>query len=770
MLNWIETPPVPLTTELAEFVGGHPLVGQTLVRRGICTPQSARAFLDPNAYSPSPPEDLPDLEQAVHRIEDAIRKGEKIWVWGDFDVDGQTSTTLLVQSLRILGADPGYHIPIRALESHGVNIPNLEPILEAGADLLLTCDTGITAHAALAYAKSRDLAVIVTDHHTLSDSLPPALACVNPRRLPENHPLGTLPGVGTAFKLAEALLKRAGKETEVESLLDLVALGIVADVALQTGDTRYLLQRGLQVLRRAARPGLRAIYDLAELEAAHISEEHIGFILAPRLNALGRLDDANPAVELFSTQDPGRARVLAVHLEGLNARRQLLTSQVLGAAQKQIEQDRTLLDTPVLVLSHPEWPAGVVGIVASELVERYQRPVILLCTPPGEPARGSARSVEGIDITSAIATQQSYLQGFGGHPMAAGLSLLAENIPAFRRGLARAVEKAFHSMGGAQVSGLSIDGEIRLDEVTLDLVADFERLAPFGAGNPPLVLAAHALNIISHSLIGRDQTHRLITLQDSEGNAQKVVWWGGAAWPVPEGRFDLACTLRASNFRGQRELQVEWVDHRLLVETAIELSRPQRILLDYRSQAHPRPLLDELYAAGSIAVWAEGELQGTVQGQDRFNLAPASILAIWTTPPGSDELQTALSQVDPQKIVVFGIDPGASRPEEFLKRLAGLVKFELNRVNAPRCQTSVARLAVATAQRTTAVLAGLAWLQARGMIHIIDLNAEEATLEYGTGSPQADSAVSLAELKSILDETAAFRRYFGRTDIHLLLD
>jgi len=713
---------------------------------------------------PAPPEQLPDLEVAVDRLERAIRQRESSWVWGDFDVDGQTSTALLVQTLRLLGVDPGYHIPVRARESHGVNIPHLEPIIASGARLLLTCDTGITAHDAIDYANSGGLEVIVTDHHTLGETLPRALACVNPRRLPPTHPLGALPGVGTAFKLAEALLHRFSRGSEADQLLDLVALGIVADVAMQTGDTRYLLQRGLAVLRATQRAGLKAIYDLAEVDPACLTEEHIGFLLGPRLNALGRLDDANPAVELFTTTDPGRARVLAVHLEGLNARRQLLTSQILGAAQKQIDHDRSLLDSPVLVLSHPEWPAGVVGIVASQLTERYQRPVVLLCTPPGELARGSARSVEGIDITAAIASQRSLLSGFGGHPMAAGLSLDTENLSAFRRGLSREVGRIIQSSGISQESALQIDGSLRLDEINIDLVTDLARLAPFGAGTPALVLAVHDLTLLNKATIGRDQAHRLLTVQDSFGNTQKVVWWGGAAWPTPDSRFDLACVLRASNFRGQREVQVEWIDHRSLVEAPLELATPSRAVIDHRGQAYPRPLLDALRAAGPLAVWAEGESRAALNGQDRFTLESSPSLAIWTTPPGPDELSAVLAQVNPQQVILFGIDPANTSPEEFLKRLAGLLKFELNRVNAPRAETSLSRLAGATAQRVTAVQAGLDWLHARGMIAILSLQGDSVTVEYGIGQSQSDSASPLLRLRSILEETAAYRRFFSSAD------
>jgi len=343
MKVWLDPQEVAPTEALLNVVGGHPLVASTLMRRGIDEPEAARAFLDPSAYKPSPSFELPGMEAAAERLLAAIQQREAICVWGDFDVDGQTATTLLVSALRRLGGQVSYHIPVRAVESHGISLAALRQVLDGGVQLLLTCDTGITAHPAVDYARSRGVDVVLTDHHDLPTSpegeaapLPEASAVVNPKLLPQDHPLATLPGVGVAYKLAEALCMLAGRTGEAEESLDLVALGIVADIALLRGDTRYLLQRGLEALREARRPGLRAIMEYAELQPAWLTEDHIGYELAPRLNALGRLADANPAVELLSTQDIGRARVLALELEGLNARRKLLTSQVLQGALAQI--------------------------------------------------------------------------------------------------------------------------------------------------------------------------------------------------------------------------------------------------------------------------------------------------------------------------------------------------------------------------------------------------------------------------------------------------
>ncbi len=355
MRKWIEPSDQTIAEGLFSLTRGSLLAARALARRGYADVRLARAFLDPDCFQPAEPGEMPGLDRAKLRLWTAMQNREHILVWGDFDVDGQTATAILVETLTELGGKVSYHIPIRAKESHGVGLNVLRELLEVSNDpprLVLTCDTGISAYDAIAYANERDVDVIVTDHHELptrhagedeieeiQELLPLAYAIVSPRLLPQNHGLSGLPGAGVAYKLAEALYRHAGYPGGVSKYQDLAALGIVADVALLTGETRFLLQRGLECLRGSQRVGLQAIYEMSGLVPASMTEEQIGFVLAPRLNALGRLSDANPAVELLTTKDAGRARVLAMELEGWNSQRQLMTGQVLKAAQDQIGKD-----------------------------------------------------------------------------------------------------------------------------------------------------------------------------------------------------------------------------------------------------------------------------------------------------------------------------------------------------------------------------------------------------------------------------------------------
>lgn len=773
------------STALKQAVGGNPLVADTLARRGFSQPQAALAFLHPERYQPTPAEQLPGIQAAVDRLEQALQKQERIWVWGDFDVDGQTATTILVSMLQDLGADVRYHIPVRATESHGVNLPWLEKILQQGADLLLTCDTGITAFEAVEYASQQGLDIIITDHHELATHpgdptaavqsgtprLPPARAVVNPKLLPPGHPLATLPGAGVAYKLAEAMYARAGDTQACQALLDLAALGIVADLAIQQGETRYLLQLGLEALRQNRRLGLSTLLEIAEINPQLLTEEHISFVIAPRLNALGRLGDANPIVELFTTQDSGQARSLAYELESLNAYRKLISDQIFQGAQAQIQANPNLLDSSVLVLAHPQWEAGVLGLVASRLVESYHRPVILLKAPPGETARGSARSIEGVHITEAIARHQHLLAGFGGHPMAAGLSIPSENIPEFRRAIDQTVQEM---LGGAvQEGALQIDGYLSLDELSLELVADLERLAPFGPGNPPLALALRNVQITSHSTVGKNQEHLLLTIQDQTGNSQRVIWWQGAGWPLPEGVFDLAVSLRTTSYKGQRELQVVWLDARPSPSApeTIQAAFYQPETLDLRQELHPEQALQRLRAQiPNLQVWCEAGNPAAIDGKTRLELNAGEPLAIWTPPASPEVLRRVLHRLRPAQVILFNVNPGMDEPAAFLERLAGLVKRALNAYDGV---VELEALCAATAQHLAVVRVGLEWLQARGYIAIVSQQDDRLQLKPAdrTQPPEGQAALPQisARLKALSEESAAYRRHYAAAPLQSLV-
>lgn len=752
MRNWVEPAPIDVPLELDEWLGEQRLLAQVLVRRGITTQAAARAFLDPDTYAAASPTELPDMIPAVERVWRAISSGERICVWGDFDVDGQTATALLVSALDDLGArDVAYYIPDRQREGHGVHIESLAAYVDTGVRLVITCDTGIASHRAVAYARSRGVDVVITDHHNLPDKLPDACAIVNPKRLPQGHPLRELPGVGCAYKLVEQLYGAAA----TERFLDLVALGIVADVAIQIGDTRYLLQRGLRALRETKRPGLLKVMELADLNPAEITEQHIGFALGPRLNALGRLGDATEAVTLLTSSDPVTVEVLARQLEGLNNQRKLETSYVYNAALRMVESNRSLLDYDALVLSHTDWPGGVIGIAANRLAERFNRPVVLISASSSGIGRGSARSVAGCDITAALTENAGMLRSYGGHAMAAGLTIDTERIPAFRQALGYTVR---HMLGGAQpANALPIDEYVTLGDLSLALAHEIDRMAPFGPGNLPVTLATRDLRVRKHRVVGRSGEHLRVVVVDDAGYEQEVMWWQGDANDLPIGRFDLAYTIRVSHFSGVPEILAEWIDTRAVESAAITLGETPGIIVagDYRRSNNQHTILHNLCTDNhDLLVWREADDQ--VDGATRVQLQSSPILAVWTAPPGPDEWRGMLERVQPVQLYLFGVDPGVDTVGVFVRRLSGLVKTALKR-NVP---LAIADLAAATAQRETTIRAGLRLLVAQGHI-TVDERGEGKVILAAPGTPDKNEPDEIRhEIEWLLRETAAYRQHW----------
>ena len=763
--RWKEPAPVDVPAALRDAVGGPPVLAETLVRRGYDTPERARAFLDPRHYRPAPPADLPDMACAADRIERALRDGERIGVWGDFDVDGQTSTTLLVETLRRLGADPVFHIPVRATESHGVGVEELRGFLDKGVTLMLTCDTGVDATESVEYAAGRGVDVIITDHHDLPEELPPALAVINPKRIEGPHPLRALPGVGVAFQVARELFGRAGRIEETRDLLDLVALGVVADLAEQVDDTRFWLQVGLLVLRRTERIGLQVMMELAELNRETLSEEQISFVLGPRLNAIGRLGDANPIVELMTTDSHEAARRQVLQLERMNARRRLLTDQVFDAACDQIEADPGILDNPGLVLYHPDWPPGVIGIVASRLVERFHRPTLLLASPPDGPVRGSARSIAGCNVTAAIAACAELLDGFGGHPMAAGVSLQPERLEPFRRELQRALREQIGD--GAPAPRLLIDGVLDLGQTDLGLVDALAGLGPFGPGNRALTFASHGVTIKGVTGVGQGDAHRKVLVADRTGATRSVMWWQSGGDPPPEGRFDLAYRISARDYRGNRSLQVEWRDARpAAAPTVIASGTEPPAVVDHRAGEDAAGGLTKLMdgLAERPVIWGEDGAAEPASGRDRIE--PAQTLVVWTTPPGRDELQQVLRRAQPRTLHLFAVDPETAPADRFLHCLAGMCKHAMRHHEG---RVAFGRLAAASAHREATVRAGLAWLAGRGDLTVVRQDGEAVTLADGGQADPEAAARAEADVREMLTETAAYRRFYATTPLDELM-
>jgi single-stranded-DNA-specific exonuclease len=536
---------------LAEELGVSATLAEILVRRGYADPAAARAFLQPDHLLHSPYL-LDGMAAARRRIDRALQRGEAIAVHGDYDVDGITATFLLVEVLRDLGGDVRWHLPNRFAEGYGVSVQTVEEMAGAGVRLLITVDCGITARDAVARAKALGLDVVVTDHHE-PEGPPPECIVVTPKL--GAYPFRDLAGVGVACKLAHALLQDEGAPRvelplALRPYVDVVALGTVADIVPLRDENRSLVAMGLGRLRSAPRPGLAALMEVSGVEPASVGAGTIGFRLAPRLNAAGRLEDASRALELLGCADRDTALPIALELDGLNRERQAIEQAIAAEAVEMVPDP----PPPALVLSSSKWHEGVVGIVASRIAERFNRPTILLSEGDDE-AKGSGRSIAGFDLLAAVETGARHLLAFGGHRAACGVRLPVSSIPAFRADFTAAVARVLTADDLVRVQ--RVDAVVCGDELTLELADEIEQLAPYGYGNARPALLLHGAQIQAPRLT-RDRRHLQCRVACDGACASAIHFdFGDIDCLVREGRYDVALTLGKNAYNGRVSAQVE---------------------------------------------------------------------------------------------------------------------------------------------------------------------------------------------------------------------
>ncbi|WP_052050702.1 single-stranded-DNA-specific exonuclease RecJ [Leptolyngbya sp. KIOST-1] len=738
----------------------HRWLAQVLWQRQVCSLEDLAGWLNPAAYRPTPASALgADLAIAVNRLQQAIDTQEKVAIWGDFDADGVTATAVLWDGLGQLipkGDRLRYFIPNRLIESHGLSRRGLDQLAEWGATLLVTCDTGSTSGAEIAYATDLGMAVIVTDHHTL----PPgesgadigAVALLNPRRLPPEHPLATLSGVAVAYKLLEGLYGALASPPPLDPVLDLVAIGLIADLVELRGDCRYLAQRGLAQLQTQTqphppypRPGLAELLALCKRTGDRPTD--ISFGLGPRINAVSRIHgDASFCVELLTSQDRDRCKTLASEAELANTRRKALQRDLYEQVMARVAQV-DLATTRCLVLADEQWPTGILGLVAGQVAQALGRPTILLrLDPPDQTAgpqlaRGSARSVKGLDLYQLFQAQADLLSGFGGHPLAAGLTLPVEHIELLAAALNRMVRE---QLGGdsAPQPVLEIDLAVTVSDLGQPLFRQLKALEPCGMGNPVpklLVRQAWFQNAFHRRL--RDRHNKTVGFiktefelwDDGAVAGFPGEWWGHYRDELPTGRCDLVVEL---DFNSHTGYHVKLVDVRpVQVEAAGAMPSPAVPILDWRQQVPPEP-------AAALRVD-----QAPVQWSD---------WQAWQRQAAQTGLPLALT---------FAADDDLS-PVVVWQELVGVAKYLV------RTGKTVARSQLSDRLRLSApsLAIGLSALQVSGF-EITDLDDDAIAVRASSGSPDPSSAPERAQVQRFLDavqEEQFRRRYFAQVPVTAL--
>lgn len=603
--------------ELINDLHVPPLVASLLVKRGLDTVEAAEQFLHIDKKEYYDPFLLSGMEETVERIHRAIKNEEKILVFGDYDADGVSSTTVMVYALQQLKANFDYYIPNRFTEGYGPNEKAFRLAKEQGYQLIVTVDTGISAVHEAEVAKELEIDFIVTDHHEAPPILPDAYAIVNPKKPGCTYPFKGLAGVGVAFKVAHALLKRVPVE-----LLDIVVIGTIADLVPLVDENRLLAKQGIQALQHSNRPGIRALKKVCNIEDQVLNAEHVGFAIGPRINAAGRLAHAAPAVELLTTSDAKEAFAIAEEIDQLNKERQSIVNEMTKEAIEIVENEFPISDNHVLLIGKEGWNPGVIGIVASRLVEKYYRPTIILSydSETGK-AKGSARSIEGFDMFENLSESRDILPHFGGHPMAAGLTMQIEDVDQLRQRLHAQAEAVLTSEDFIPSS--HIDVVTSLDHISLDVIKQMEQLAPYGVANPTPKIMIKDVVVGQSRRIGSDENHLKLVFEQNNAKLDGIGFQLGHLYDEMTTNVTLSAvgTLSVNEWNGHSKPQF------MLEDIAIE----EWQLFDWRNVKNVHEKVEQIPEDRRVLV--------TFSETTRAKLKLEQVSGTWISPSTAEQVE-----------------------------------------------------------------------------------------------------------------------------------
>ena len=623
---------------LSETFGITELIAKILVNRGYDTVEAANAFLRPELSGLHDPFLLHDMDKAIERLMQAIDSGQKIIVYGDYDVDGMTSTAIMTWALELMGANVDYFVPSRFSDGYGPNLANYQKLAAEGMQLLVTVDNGVSGKDEIAWLMAQGIDVIVTDHHELPEELPVATAIVHPRHPEGSYPFGGLSGAGVAFKVVSALL-----EEPADEVLDLAALGTVADVMSLTGENRIIVKQGLESLKLDPRPGVAALLAAAGTQLSDIDSSTIGFTIAPRLNALGRLENATTGVQLLLMDEPEEAKPLADHVNALNQERQQLVTKITTAAQEQATQ---LSEDPVLVVAGENWHEGVLGIVASKLVEQTGKPTIVL-NVNGDEMKGSGRSVAAFDLFTALDGHRDLMTTFGGHASAAGMTVPTNNLTALRAALRD--EAAQQQLATAQKADMQIATTVTAADFTKENFDNLQVLAPFGEGNPEPLFMLDLRGVNQVKTMSEGKHLRFIAQTDTDQLPVVAFGWGNQASALA-GHFSslqIVGTMSQNSYRGN-------ISYQLMLR---DMSAKGAAILDWRTshltkQTFSKPVTYVFFKEKhlqQLAAYVDPAAQA-LMWQDALQTSNIQTMVLVDLPDSLDQLQTLLQTSTPGRL------------------------------------------------------------------------------------------------------------------------
>lgn len=791
-------------------VTGSGIIAGLLINRGITTPEEAKAFLNPSEIKISPPDVFEDMPKAVNRIFEAIKKQERVIIYGDFDADGVTSTSLLYKALKHIGANVGYFIPDRMDEGHGLNKAAVcRLISQEKAKLIITVDCGISNVAEVKLAESLGTRVIITDHHEAPEILPAAFATINPKLL-DNDPTGLkyLAGAGVALKLAQALLEHAGKPEYLEELIHIAAIGTVGDVVPLLGENRAIVHKGLELISSKKPANIAKLMEIAGYKPdKKVTSSMIAFGIVPRLNAVGRLAGANPAVEFLVSDDTGeelseKLELLIDELERSNKERQQICDETFKQAVYKIKQEVDLDRDKALILADTGWHSGIVGIAASRLVETYHRPALLIAIDENaREGRCSARSVPGLNLFETLSKFSDYFVQFGGHALAAGFTFSLDKISFadLRRKLLNHINSVLDS--NDLKPEIKLDMDIETADLTPAFINELDRLAPYGEANPYPLFGIPNMTLRSCAPMGQKKNHLRIMLSDNKSNMVEAVWWQRDNLDISVSeQVDVAFVPTMNNFRDRETIQLvlkdirrvadrnldkicasscDIPDEELFDEEELRFDKPDCVInwIDHRQETGlKRDFLEYLKSLGNkVSVFAESMRAKEILGNlsfllpcivDRENVKKSDYLVLLDIPADDVTFMNVIKQVAPQEVHLFGI-MNDHDPVNLIKKISGMLKYaykEKDGVIAP------AKVAATLGIPEDLLLACIELLDSASVVEILEISSEAINFEF-IGSVNFASIQELDEYDNflnVLNEFENYKKEYKTRDIELV--
>lgn len=744
---------VSIPQEVLDACGGDELVARIFYNRGYKNPETIRQMLNPELYVPTKPDEFPDMPRAVDRILRAADNEEKICVYGDYDVDGVTSTVTLVECLNFFTSKVVYHVPDRFAEGYGMNEEIVRKLAQDGVSLIITCDCGISNVREITLAKELGMDVVLTDHHTVPDELPPADAILNPKLLEEGHRARNISGCGMVYFLCLALLEKKGFPDRAERFLDMLALSLIADVVSLNGENRYLLQKALPALFNTRRIGLRQLLEVAERNGKLENEEDVAFQIAPRINAAGRMDTARLPVELFLCQDLEKARIMAEKIDSLNTERKRVQQSIVDEAVEMVETRKK--NKTILVLYKEYWHHGIIGIAAGRICELYRKPAILFSLKEdGITAVGSARSIEEVNIYELIKECSGKLLKFGGHSQAAGLSIRKDDIEEFISQIEMEAENRYFIKDMVNVNA---DMELGIEDINEELYDRIQSAGPYGEGFEAPCFCIRNVIVLSDRMT--EKKHHIMVLEDQKGNRIPAVKWFGEDESF-EGRcFDVTCRIGRNNYSKDAGIQ-------LTLEYMVESFGKFKKLFEGEIIDERKTTVENLLRKYPNAqIFYEGlqtacPVENTI---DRFSVKNCKELVFLSTPANTEIFKEVIALANPEKVIINFAVLSNYTFKGFVLNLLGLIKHIIKRRDG---RAYIDELSLKLCVEENIVKAGLKYLGSSGMLnYTLSDDEQKVYLSEGKGVADRNAFMAKKNLSDALAEKNAYQQFILKMEI-----